>query len=92
MNEDEFAADGQASRWLRGDRKKDESRAPGARPSKVELELEALALRMSIGLIWVALFEAHRGRRSSDHPEIATRFDRCERVFDLAEDSGAAAQ
>lgn len=90
MNEDEFAADGQASRWLRGDRKKDKGRALGVRPSKEEVELEGLALRMGIGLMWVALFEEHHGGRSTDHPEIATRFDRCARVFDLAEDSGAA--
>lgn len=90
MKEDEFAADAQASRWMCGDRKKDEGREAGARPSQTELELEGLALAMGIGLMWVALFEEHHARKSTDHPEIAERFNRCARIFDLAKDSGAA--
>jgi hypothetical protein len=90
MKEDEFSADAQATRWLKGDRQRDQNRILGSRPSQVELELEGRALRTGIGLLWVALFEEHSGRKSMDHPEIAVRFDKCLTIFDLPVDSGAA--
>ena len=90
MKEDEFEADAQACRWLKGDRQRDQNRTLGVRPGSTELELENRAIRMGIGLLWVALFEEHAGRGSTDHPEIAARFDRCLKIFDLADDSAAA--
>jgi hypothetical protein len=90
MKEDEFSADAQASRWLKGDRQRDRSRALGARPSASEIDLEGRAVRMGIGLLWVARFEEHSGRASTDHPEVAVRFHRCLEIFDLPVDSGAA--
>jgi hypothetical protein len=90
MKQDEFAADAQATAWLKGDRQRDQYRVLGSRPSDREMSLDARAIWMGMGLLWVALFEEHRGRVSTDHPEISTRFDRCATIFDLSDDSGAA--
>src|SRR5262249_9208221 len=90
MKQDEYDADAQATRWMKGNRQRDPNRMLTARPSAIEMELEGLALRAGIGLLWVALIEEHGRRASTDHPEIASRFNRCMDIFDLPDDSGAA--
>jgi hypothetical protein len=86
----EIDADRQATEWLRGDRRADANREPGARPNATEIELEQRAIIIGIALVWVAMYETRAGRSSLTHPPPAERFFRCFETLNLREDSAAA--
>ena len=85
----EAEADIEATRWLRASYVVDPTRKAGSHPDPTEIELERRALWVGLGLIWVALFEADRGRTSEKHPPVADRLFACLEELQLKEDSFA---
>ena len=86
---EEGDADRHATRAIKGNLAVDADRAPGAKPSENEGELERRALAAGIGLIWVGLYEETRTQSSDMYPPISVRIFRCLEEFGLAADSAA---
>jgi len=83
----EREADEFATQWLRGSREADSKRELGTPSSGEERELDFRAISLGIGLIWVAMFEAHASYRPDSHPRVAQRLDKCLGFLKLRDDS-----
>ena len=86
----EFEADDQATRWMKGNYRADPERPFGVRPSPDELELERRALVMFVGMIWLAQFELGPHGESATHPDAAPRLHAVADRLALSPDSFAA--
>ena len=86
----EFEADDQATRWMKGNHRADPERPSGVRPSPDELELERHALVTFVGMIWVAQFELGPHGESATHPDAAHRLHAVADCLALSPDSFAA--
>lgn len=87
---EERDADQHATQGIKGKLVADPNRAPGAKPSETELELERRAMPAGIGLIWVAVYEDTRTQTTDMYPPITDRMFRCLNEFGLAPDSAAS--
>lgn len=85
----EVEADEQAAKWLRGDRAADQTRAPGDKPTGIEIELEQRAMAVVLGTLWVATYEIRARQASLVHPPISDRIYNTLDIMQLREDSAA---
>lgn len=86
---EEYEADRNATKAIKGNLVIDDDRDLGARPSDIELELERSALAAGIALIWVGIYEDNRAHSSAFYPKLSDRIFECINQFNLANDSAA---